>query len=129
MRGMDPLFSVTITGVRDEEAIARTAGFLARVFKERGPDEIGRSLRRLPLLLTRDVDQLAAKTLLKHLEARGASVLVEPRLPEDGSETECVAPLAPAVEAGLVRKEPHSSVSETMYRKIRPGARERIFSR
>lgn len=129
MNGMDPLFCVTITGIRDEESVARTTGFLARVFKNRSQVEIAGSLRRLPLLLTRNIDRLAAKTLLKHLEARGAIVLIEPCLSEDGSEMEGAGYGTSGVEAGLARKESPSSVSETMYRKVRPGARERIFSR
>jgi len=73
----EQVYAVTIFGLADAYAETLVRRFLAVIFKGRSEEEMAAALTQLPLLLTADVSHTAAKTLEKHLSARGARVLVQ----------------------------------------------------
>jgi hypothetical protein len=124
----EELFTVTVTALHGRESADHAARFLAMVFKNRSLEEIEDALTTLPLLITSDVSRAAADTLRKHLEARGATVLIESypvsfATPTSGDGR--VAPRAPAAPAQSATP----TASETSYAFARPGRRDLIHCR
>ena len=88
-------------------------------------EEISGALKALPLLITSDVSQAAAETLRRHLEARGARVLVECQ--DEGLEDDEEEPLS---ITHRVSPPPTPTLgTETSYTYTRPGRRDRIYLR
>ena len=75
------LYTVVITGLKDEASGIKVAEALVRVTKEASFEQIRGRLRNLPWTLTRKATATRAAQVVRLLERRGATTLVIPPLP------------------------------------------------
>jgi len=135
------MFSVLITGVSSPERVPSVIGGLRAIFVDHSEVALTRALRILPLWVYCGLPTDVASRVASTLEALGARVAITaserreysdivsppPRLPDRlfsaSTESEVGAPLLPTRLPGTTARQ------DTMYARVKPGIKERVFSR